>query len=65
MQARYSVVNKATGQFFAGFDSENQPSWTSDEKVAKAYGYKSEARGQAMLFMCFGIKAQQKPVVLQ
>lgn len=64
MNTRYAVMNKATGQLFAGFDADNQPTWTDDERKARAYGDKSEARGQAMLFVCFGVKAQQKPVKL-
>lgn len=65
MQTSYAVMNKATGQLFAGFDADNQPLWTDDERKARAYNDKSAAHGQALLFVCFGIKAQQKPVVLQ
>jgi hypothetical protein len=64
MQTSYAVMNKATGQLFAGFDADNQPMWTDDERKARAYSDKSDARGQALLFMSFGIKAQQKPVAL-
>jgi hypothetical protein len=64
MTASYAVMNKATGQLFAGFDAEQQPVWTDDERKAYAYGRKEDARGQALLFVCFGIKAQQKPVAL-
>lgn len=64
MRAAYAVMNKATGHLFAGFDTEQQPVWTDDERKARAYGEKSDARGQALLFVCFGIKAQQKPVMM-
>lgn len=64
MQTRFAVMHKATGQLFAGFDSDNQPTWTNDERKARAYGDKSEARGQALLFVRFGVAAQQKPVTL-
>jgi len=64
MQTSYAVMNKETGLLFAGFDSDQQPSWTDDECKARKYGDKSDARGQAMLFVCFGVKAQQKPVSL-
>ena len=65
MQPSYAVMNKVTGQLFAGFDSSNQPIWTDDERKAVAYREKSDARGQALLFVCFGVKAQQKPVTVQ
>ena len=65
MNTHYAVMNKATGQLFAGFDSNNEPKWTDDENQARAYESKSDARGQALLFACFGVKAQQKPVVMQ
>lgn len=65
MQTSYAVMNKATGQLFAGFDADNQPLWTDDERRARAYVRKEDARGQALLFVCFGIKAQQKPVEVQ
>ena len=64
MTTSYAVMNKATGQLFAGFAADNQPTWTSDERKAYAYSRKEDARGQALLFMCFDIKVQQKPVVL-
>lgn len=64
MQTSYAVMNKATSQLFAGFDADKQPMWTDDERKARAYGDKSEARGQALLFVAFGVKAQQKPVAL-
>lgn len=64
MQSRFAVMNKETGQLFAGFDADNKPMWTDDERNARSYGDKSEARGQALLFMCFGVNAQQKPVAL-
>ncbi len=65
MQVRYAVMNKATNKMFAGFDTEGNPIWTSRESKAKSYMEKSAAHGQALLFACFGIKAQQKPVVMQ
>jgi hypothetical protein len=64
MQTSYAVMNKGTGLLFAGFDSDKQPSWTDDEFKARKYSDKSDARGQALLFVCFGVKAQQKPVSL-
>jgi hypothetical protein len=64
MQTSYAVMNKTTGQLFAGFDADQQPMWTDDERKASAYSDKCDARGQALLFVCFGIKAQQKPVTL-
>jgi hypothetical protein len=65
MQTTYAVMNKATGQLFAGFDADKQPVWTDDERKARAYSHKADARGQAMLFACFGVKAQQKTVAVQ
>jgi len=64
MQTRYAVMNKATGQLFAGFDADQQPMWTDSEASARAYSNKRDAHGQALLFVCFGIRAQQKPVTL-
>lgn len=64
MDISYAVMNKESGQMFAGFDADNQPMWTDDERKAYAYGDKSQAHGQALLFECFGVKVQQKPVVL-
>jgi len=60
----YAVMHKETRQFFAGFDANNQPTWTDREAAAQRYADKSAAHGQALLFTCFGIKAQKKPVVL-
>lgn len=60
----YAVMNKATRQLFAGFDADNQLLWTNDERKARAYSRKEDARGQTLLFVCFGVKAQQKPVAL-
>lgn len=65
MQTSYAVKNKATGQLFVGFDANQQPMWTDDERKARAYSNKADARGQALLFACFGVKAQQKPVAVQ
>lgn len=65
MQTSYAVMNKATGQLFAGFDADKHPVWTDDERSARAYSDKSAARGQALLFVAFGIKAQQTPVKVQ
>jgi hypothetical protein len=64
MQTSYAVVNKETRQLFAGFDADQEPVWTDDKRQARAYSDKRDARGQALLFACFGIKAQQKPVTL-
>jgi len=64
MHTSYAVMNKATREMFAGFDANGQPLWTSDECKARAYNDKRDAHGQALLFVCFGIKAQQKPVAL-
>lgn len=64
MTTSYTVKNKATGLLFAGFDAENQPLWTAEERKARSYSDKRDARGQALLFVCFGIKAQQQPVAL-
>lgn len=64
MEARYAVMNKETRQLFAGFDADQQPMWTDDERKAKTYSDKRDAHGQALLFACFDIKAQKKPVAL-
>lgn len=64
MQTSYAVMHKETRQLFAGFDADKLPMWTDDERKARSYGDKRDAHGQALLFMCFGIKAQQKPVAL-
>ena len=61
---RYAVMHKETRQFFAGFDADQQPTWTDNESKARSYARKPDAHGQALLFMSFGIKAQQKPVAL-
>ena len=63
MQTSYAVMHKETRQLFAGFDADKQPMWT-DERKARSYASKCDAHGQALLFMSFGIKAQQKPVAL-
>jgi len=60
----YAVMIKATGQLFAGFDADQQPVWTDDERKARAYSHKADAHGQAMLFECFGVKVQKNPVSL-
>lgn len=64
MQTSYAVMNKATGQLFAGFDADKQPVWTDDERKARSYSDKRDAHGQALLFACFGVNAQKKPVAL-
>ena len=55
MQTAYAVMNKQTGQLFAGFDADNNVRWTADWR---------DARGQALLFAAMLIPAQQKPVAL-
>ncbi len=64
MQTAYAVMNKQTGQLFAGFDAEHNVLWTDDERKARAYADKRDARGQALLFAAMLIPAQQKPVAL-
>ena len=64
MQTNYAVMNKTTGQLFAGFDAESDVLWTDDERKARAYSDKRDARGQALLFAAMLIPAQQKPVTL-
>lgn len=64
MQPTYAVMNKQTGQLFAGFDANNNVLWTDDERKARAYSDKRDARGQALLFAAMLIPAQQKPVAL-
>ena len=64
MTTNYAVINKNTGMLFAGFDNEQQPKWTTDERLARSYNFKSDARGQALLFVSMGVKAQQTPVRL-
>jgi hypothetical protein len=64
MTPSYAVMNKETGQLFAGFDADQQPVWTDDERKARTYSDKRDAHGQALLFACFDIKTQKKPVAL-
>ena len=64
MQTSYAVINKTTGQLFAGFDPEHNVLWTDDESSARTYNDKRDARGQALLFVAHLIPVQQKPVVL-
>lgn len=64
MQQAYAVKHKKTGMFFAGFDAEKNPVWSAEERKARTYQHASDAKGQALLFVTFGIKVQQKPVKL-
>lgn len=64
MQTAYAVMNKQTGQMFAGFDADNNVLWTADERKARAYADRRDARGQALLFAAMLIPAQQTPVAL-
>ena len=64
MQTNYAVMSKTTGQLFVGFDADNNVLWTDDERQARAYSDKRDARGQALLFVAMLIPAQQKPVAL-
>ena len=64
MTNHYAVINKDTGLLFAGFDNDQQPTWTKEERLARSYNAKSDARGQALLFVSMGVKAQQTPVQL-
>lgn len=59
----YGVMHKQTGLFFAGFNSQGEPTW-GPECDAKHYADESGARGQALLFLSFGVAVQRKPVLI-
>lgn len=58
----YAVKHKESGKFFAGFDSNNQPVWGNEGQASRMD--KDGARQQALLFRCFDVRAQIKPVAL-
>lgn len=58
----FAVKHKESGKFFAGFDANSQPVW-GDERAAKRMD-KDGARQQALLFRCFNVRVQSKPVAL-
>jgi hypothetical protein len=58
----YTVKHKESGKFFAGFDANNKPVW-GNEQAAKRMD-KDAARQQALLFRCFDLRVQSKPVAL-
>lgn len=58
----FTVINKETKEFFAGFKN-NKPVFTSDKRKAWAKSH-TEAKLQASCFIANGINVQRKPVAL-
>lgn len=58
----FAILNKTTGEYFGGFDSEGRTLWGSVEKAW--HSTEAVARGQASLLVCHGFNAQRKPVSL-
>ncbi len=61
----YAVMHKVTRLFFAGFDEGKEPMWVDQVEEAMRYAEESLARGQALLFVCHGVAAQKKPVLIK
>lgn len=57
----FYIKNKATGEFFKGFDETGEVLW-SDTNEAKPYETKLLATCQSTLLTRFGHPAQMKPV---
>jgi hypothetical protein len=58
----FTIINKQTNEFFAGFKS-NKPVFTTDKSKAWAKSL-NEAKLQASCFIANGIAVQRKPVAL-
>lgn len=60
----FAVKHKTTGLLFAGFDANQNPVWTDDERKARHHPNRQAAESQAILFVRFGINAQRKAMPL-
>jgi|AntDeeMinimDraft_6_1070357.scaffolds.fasta_scaffold15418_2 hypothetical protein len=59
----FTVANKQTGEFFAGFGSNKAPLFTADKSKAWSSD-RTGAKLQASCLYAGGINVQQKPVSL-
>lgn len=58
----YAILNKDTGSYFAGFNSEGAALWGAATDAWQ--NRRSVAEAQASLLRCCGVNAQNKPVSL-
>lgn len=58
----YTIKNKQTKEFFAGFDSKNNAMWTADVNKAWSDEWIVKAELQASLLFSTNKMVQKKPV---
>lgn len=58
----YAILNKDTGSYFAGFDSDGAVLWGPASDAWQ--NRRDVAEGQARLLICCGANVQKKPVSL-
>lgn len=62
--AAYGIKQRTTGQYFAGFDVQGNPTWSAAEEDAAVWTNRLHASAQALLLARFDSNVQRKPVAL-